>query len=463
MTALPFPIVYNNPANFTFDPLLAEITTKALLKILTYTDETFYADFRDTIAGRRGAGSMTIVPNGAAAILANWLELGNNSIGYVDIDANLNADSQQVGCIRWDYRPNYNVGPIVENRLFSLCRAAGDNRNDIYIRHRDAASLGDLRLHAYDQVGALIEEKGLGVWGTTLGNIHNLELNFDYTAGATRFFIDGVQKGTTALGAGVRDANIGLLRFGSDFTGTRPSQGAIRRVQYFSTVQHTADFTPADEPITYSVVNPFVVVNVGREAKGLASISAAITAAGLDQVRGILLLGVIQYWFNGIAWAISTGYAESNTIAELEINKASFIFAEKELKLGVYLHSETGYTTPEIIRADLTYDFDFIPTIPNECIVYGVVRDSFGKPVEGAIVTAKPATWYYNEARIVNSKSHTTLADGKWELSLVENATHGGTYDFITQYTTTEGKTKKKSDKGVIVPNEETKAIDIIV
>lgn len=466
ITEYPFDV----PGNYVFDPNKIKVENgEASLKSLVYPDETFFADFKNEVAGRRGAGSMDITAHGDVTIDGEWLVLGDSSVGYIDIDANLNADSQQIGCIRWDYRPNYNVGPNVENWLFMLSRAAGDSRNRIYMRHRDAVSLGDLRLHSYDQVGALIEEKGLGAWGTTLGNIYNLELNFDYTAGVTRFFINGIQLGAIATGTGVRDANIGLLRFGSDFTATRPSQGAIRRIQYFSTVQHTSNFTneiPRAEPTTYAIDNPAITTGV-QAMDGLELFEAEIEKTGSDEIKHI----INHDWFDTIWKDSNETYAESNLAATIETNKASLDLSNGfNVPVKSFLHSHDGTTTPKLKLIRLGYNFFIAPDADvNECMISARMDDIFQDLTDFSNLNAKlivelEKSFQQGDRAVFKYAYPLNFdSDGYVEISIRETASVGKKVKFKIKYTGQDengGATQEEIKfKDAIIPDVKSKKL----
>lgn len=83
-----------------------------------------------------------------------------------------------------------------------------------------------------------------GAWNPTPDQTYEIELNFDYTAGATRLFIDGTQYGITRTGTGARSAgSTEELFLGNSYAGFNSEpEMKILDFKVWDTVQHTSDY-----------------------------------------------------------------------------------------------------------------------------------------------------------------------------------------------------------------------------
>jgi hypothetical protein len=93
---------------------------KAQQKDQRPADATFGANYNSNINGNWGDGVLIGTPVGGASVLGGKLDLAHNDVRYVDYDADLNADSQQTGCIRFKVTPNYTGGPPSIYYFFSI-------------------------------------------------------------------------------------------------------------------------------------------------------------------------------------------------------------------------------------------------------------------------------------------------------------------------------------------------------
>jgi hypothetical protein len=176
----------------------------------------------------------------------------------------------------------------------------------------------------------------------------------------------------------------------------------------------------------YPVTNPTILDTVGIDSDGLASFSVVTTATPPDEVRFAIRFAGIDYWWDGAAWAVSAGYADTNTATEINDNCAELdMSAGGSLQILVYLHSDSGASTPTI--SSVTYSYGFwvaAPAPPAECVVYGWLLDVNGTPVEGVTVRWKNPSFYHG-SYYVGPQDRTVITDpdGYWEFSLIETET----------------------------------------
>ena len=536
---------------FTYDSDKAEFSGgKIQQKDQRCPDATFCANYNTNINANWGDGVLTGTPTGGADVSGGKLDLAHNDLRYVDYDADLNADSQQVGCIRFKLTPNYTGSPSSNKSLFAIGVFPG-SINSIILYHVNS---GLLWLYIYDKDNLSIVDINLGAWNQVINQEYEFELNYDITTGATRLFIDGVQFGATQTGTGIRDSNISNLRIGQNNGGTLTSNFKIDDFVYFSVVQHTANYTPGytvpnniyvesvvtlplftytglgdlqaftnliivesglpryivndkywdganwvasdgtyaqantyadaktnidsltasdniiikivfpdlntqsdvDNSIleytgqVYSTANPTIKPSTYVQIDGLDGFIEIIS--GVGNVKYILEKDNIKYYHNGASWVVSDGtYTQSNTITEIETNKATFTTSSIKIMFYIFLNSDGNQET---YIDNLIIQYDFAAPIENvieKCIVYGYTNDILGNDYDGTFKVRlnQNLTKYKSNITIIRDKKTIDVVDGYWEIELVENINMAdGSYYIFTI-------NKRIFNK--VVPNENSK------
>lgn len=213
------------------------------LDLTPLTDSTFSAKYSSDINATWCGGVYTGVANGGATVLNGKLDLNHGDNRYVEYDAAGNADFQQTGTIRFKLTPNYSTAPLIDQAFFSISSADLASINLIALYN--ASSDGSLALSVYDSTGTpIISGVNLGIWTPILGTEYEFEVNIDITSGATRFFINGIQFGSTIVSTGSRNTNINKLAIGQDISVlTYTSNFSIHDFMVFDSVQHVSNYT----------------------------------------------------------------------------------------------------------------------------------------------------------------------------------------------------------------------------
>lgn len=527
---------FDNDTGFTYDSDKAEFTGGLVRqKDQVPANAMFGASYTTNINGVWGDGTLTGAAVGGATITGNRLDLTGESIKYVDYDADLNADSQQVGCIRFKLTPNYSGAPASIKNFISISKQAGFNDNGIKIFQSSTVIFIQIADSAAGSIVSNAES-----WSPVSGTTYEIELNWDITTGATRLFIDGVQLGSTQTGTGTRDANINLFRVGADVSATLKSDFYIEDLIVFDTVQHTSNYTPGytlseymylasnvicpemeytgvgtlqavSNFVTTDTNTPHYTIQIGRsgdylywdgadwttsdgtyaqandEATFLANVGSldiegeiygqfkinfdnsnsnqmsvadltvtvtgqtyptdnptidgsasyriqgldrfeetAPTKPGSDEIKYTLKKGTSWYYWNGAAWVVSDEtYAQANTAAEIEANKATFTTLTITFAWRAFLHSDDGTTTPELDQLEIDYDYAGVtPDSVEKCVVSGHIYDADGNPKVNALIKAILETdnikYKTNIMLECEEQSDLTDVNGYWELELVE-------------------------------------------
>ena len=467
-------INYNVAANFLYDSDLIDINVGASglaqLKDLTPTNESFFAPFAAGIDGYRGLGVLTGTATGGAGVSGGYLDLSFGDARYVTWDADLNADSQQVGCFNVVWQPNYSGAPSANQVILSNSKAHGDLDNLIEVYH--IAGSGGIQLKIYNSASGAIIITNLGTWTPVAGTDYEFELNYDITTGATRLFIDGVQHGTTQTGTGTRDASIAMVRTGRHYNGITTANFKVAHFQVFSAVQHTANYTPVLPSDTlYSTATPSILVKASFQMDDLDGLTETTvsTPAG-TALRYTLRIDGQDYWWNGSAVATTDGatYAETNDAATIVTNKAAFtaLFdtSGSDVQLRVFLSSTTGDARPSVTTVTMDFNFNYVPSDPAFCIVSGEIVDVGNSPTVSAVVQWIPNPHFFYGPKLVQQPKLATvdLVEGSWSISVLENDTYGGSYDVIITTTDANGEEYVSILRDVEVPNQNTENIDNI-
>lgn len=530
---------FADDTGFTYDNTKAEFSSgKVQQKNQRITDATCGATYTNSVDLNWGDGTLTGNTIGGAAVSNGKLDLKYNDTRYVDYNADLNADSQQVGAVRLRITPNYSGAPASDQTIFIVGKQAGSVINMIVLKHKISTSWEVL---AYDSAGTGFIAINFGSFSPTSGIVYELELNFDFTTGATRLFLDGVQQGGTVGGAATRSSDINLFRVGSDITASTVSNFEVDDLIYFSTVQHTTNYTPGytvaeadylasvvvlpefaysgagaiqaftafatiegDAPRytlnskywggaawissdntyaqatsaadintniasfaatdsivcrtiftdintqgyvdnlvltytgqVYSTANPIIEIIGTIRLDGLEGFVETSTKSGSDEIKYILKKGTDYYYWSGSAWVVSNEtYAQSNTAAEIETNKASFASIGIVSQVKLFLHS-TGSTTPQIDNLQIAYNFFGADiSIVDKCIIWAYSINDDGT-VNQSRVKAKLSvdTVRYKDNVTIIAKDVFAVPNstGYWEMELVDTANMTGTpqYTFL--------------------------------
>lgn len=170
---------------------------------------------------------------------------------------------------------------------------------------------------------------------------------------------------------------------------------------------------------SYPTDNPNFESTATVKASQFNGIVATITATGSDEIRGIMKVnGVRKYW-TGSQWDNSTGYSQSNTIAELNANASTLLTSVANIGAELFLHSDDGTTTP--ILKDWYIDFDYETTgiTYTETKITGYLNDLEGDAEADQLVKVR-SVWLEGTNIITTDDfiSATVQTDGTWEVNL---------------------------------------------
>jgi hypothetical protein len=169
--------------------------------------------------------------------------------------------------------------------------------------------------------------------------------------------------------------------------------------------------------------NPTIETNVTFDAEGFEVFTTALTVTGNDAIKFTRKIDGVEYYWNGSAWAVSSGYSQSNTTSEMH-NSGAFIGGETSIV--IYLHSDDGSTTPSIDNLLIVYDaFGGSGSLPELCNVTGYILDANNQLLTSGLIVATPViegfiegkNWLVNLTPIQSNLDQT----GRFELELIRS------------------------------------------
>lgn len=454
---------FTDSDNYTFDSDKIDILAgEAILKDLRPEGSLYYAAFSSVINTTWTAldgYNLTGVSVGGAIIENGFLNLKGGTVKYVDY-ATTPSSSPQVGCARAIIKPNYSGSPSVQQVFVIACKEANDSKNHIALYQKDD---GLFSVQIRDKDGVVIVNEEIGPWSPVSGTEYEFEFNYDLDLGEHRLFINGVQFDGTLTGTGTRDSNVGLIRVGSSYTAASTANFEIKDLLVFGTVQHTANYTPGEAiPATpYYTDNPSIECDVDFITDLLEQFAETATKTGSDEIKYILSKAGTYYYHDGSSWVESDEtYSKSNTAAEILLNIDDFTDYSTTVTVKVFLHSESGLTTPELDNIAITYSYGGAAkdTI-NKCIVWGYNTGIEGDPdINPFYIYLSADTVQYKDNVIVKKEKVTITPDdvGYWEAELIENDNMEGDiyYIFVFTYENESGPFRTILNR--VVPDQET-------
>lgn len=219
------------------------------------TAGSFYASFRNSIdAGYSIGGNITATAEGGAAIDNGWLDLSHNDNRYIYYQPTGFTPLQYIGTVRFKIIFSYSGAPEDYKPIVSVAKQLGSTDNLLEITHRPTGVIGFQALNSSG--GTVVTTGDFGVFSPTMGVEYEFALVVDFTNGATRLFINGVQNGTTVTTISTsRSADIGIIAIGTMASfQLYNSHFLIKDFIIYPTALFTENYTPGyglpESPIT---------------------------------------------------------------------------------------------------------------------------------------------------------------------------------------------------------------------
>lgn len=154
----------------------------------------------------------------------------------------------------------------------------------------------------------------------------------------------------------------------------------------------------------YSVANPYIDIDsiIDSAISGNTIVSwnnflETTIENGSDLIKYVLSddNGATYKYWDGLLWSASSGYIQSNTGLEVDTNISTFPTTINGIKIRIFLHSETGVTTPSIDNLVLNYN-DFIYPTSNPAVIMLITleMDALEEFVETSLKTGSDEIKY---------------------------------------------------------------------
>ena len=342
---------FSSDTGFTYDSTFAEFTGGLVRQKDTRpANSTLYASFVADEDSSWATGSTNNTLVGGATWDSGRIDLTGNSgkrLNMPGSGGNFNTVGS-AGCIRFTYRPDYGV-LIGVRQIFEYDALTGNN-NAIIMYQNGSSVIVDLR----DSSGAqhlLIANVG----NFTQGQDYVFELNFDFDS-TSRFFVDGVQKGSLNTSSWTRVAESGTFKWGG---ATGAGDFWLDDVILFSSVQHTSDHA-GELPYTYYEY-VYMTSKVELPSFAYSGIGAIQAFTSISTTESGNPKYVVNDLYYSGGWIASDGsYAQASSVTDILNNIATLPVSDTVYIDIVFPNSNS--TQSNVDNFILTYTGQTYPT-----------------------------------------------------------------------------------------------------
>lgn len=142
--------------------------------------------------------------------------------------------------------------------------------------------------------------------------------------------------------------------------------------------------------IGYPTDNPSVITNSSFNANEISAFTSTENITGSDTVTHAIVYNGTDYYFDGADWVTSSGFAQTNTQADINTNISSFAMERDTIALKTYLHSDTGQSTPDIDTAIFTFLESLAdPSLATSVLFHGFLYGHQG-PISNSLIKIRP-------------------------------------------------------------------------
>ena len=181
-------------------------------------DILFNATFAASLDGNysKASGSLTATTSGVVVNTSGQADLSTDPSFFkkLQFDAVNNFPHGNIGACRFNAIPNYTGTPTTRQWYF-LSSNSGNTQDQIFAEHHTD---GVMYYYVYNTTSGNIVATSFA-WAPTLGQTYAFYFHWDTTNGNTKFFIDTVQKATSAA-TGTKGSTTDYFKFGADEANT---------------------------------------------------------------------------------------------------------------------------------------------------------------------------------------------------------------------------------------------------
>lgn len=352
---------YSAGTDYTYTSTAVEFTNGAAALKNQYSSNITCAAAWSTVKtldySRDGGVKTVVAESGTITFSGGKMCLTSGANARVIWEGVNNLPKGGVGSIKFLWTPNYTGAPASLQYGPQWNELSGATRNYMYFIDNAATMYSQVNNGA-----AATKHAGSYAYSPVSGTEYEILLTFDMPNNLYNLYFDGTRRSTansSAYTPDYTDKLIGRFFLGDNNAdaGSVVANFKIRNlIVYDTVVESGASYTPGyTMPASkYLTSDSTIQLTTGITISTLTGFDAVTYASGSDAVKFHFDVGGTKKYWNGSAWATSDGtYAQSNTVAEVETNKASF--PAGVVKPIAVLHSADGSTTPSISSVLLNY------------------------------------------------------------------------------------------------------------
>ena len=352
-----FPLDFSADTGYTYDSAKAEFVGGSLRqKDQRQSGATFGVSYTSVIDGNWGGGTLTGTPVGVPTISGGKMVVTGGTVRGVSYPSASKYTTRQTGAIKLKYTPNYSGAPSGHRPIFNILQAGAGEANEIALYHNSAE--GKIFANLYNSTSGAIYDGAIGFFLPTAGTEYEIEFNWDFTAGASRLFINGVQLGSTITGTGTISV-LTAIKIALNYGNNMNSDGSFNDILCFDTPQHTANYTPGYTVSDYIYVDS-VITSPEFEYTGAGTLISfdTFTTTEISAPRYTLQIGRsgnYLYW-SGSAWVTSNGaYAQANDKSTFQAHLATLpVLGEIYGQFKIHFQNSGTQSSISALQASLT-------------------------------------------------------------------------------------------------------------
>lgn len=127
--------------------------------------------------------------------------------------------------------------------------------------------------------------------------------------------------------------------------------------------------------IGYLTSNPTIKNTSVINADSISNILMSTSISGSDAIKMTIEVDGIEKYWSGTAWATSSGYSQSNILADIVANLSTLLADNSDIRWILYLHSDDGSTTPAVTQVTISYNLITITVGTNSWVTLTEAND----------------------------------------------------------------------------------------
>lgn len=455
-------IDFSQSADLSFDSSVIEVLGAGTqMKNINPPSETGYYNFSEDEDFNPTRGLYPLVkkdydpsfPSGVTISGGKLVFPNDGNRNAVDVDYSILGDMSK-GTIQCKWTPNFST-VISGKYLFYVGEDDGEPfRLSIHLQNQGEGITRLWWTLKYSDTANCFSSI-VDAWALVSGQTYDLTFTWDMVQGKYKAFRDGILKLDKSTARVVEPMSVDtVLRLGrgSGFNSELNSTIGDLRISTDGLFVDSTSLPVITPPYPTYTTRAEVAVNSPIGLNQLLAFMDTSSSPVGSSLRFILRLNGVLYYHNGADWVVSDGsFDQASSSSDINTYSDSLPVSQgASMKVEVRLAGD-GYVTPLISLLSIDFVFDFNPTTPDRCEVFGTVLDNTGSPIEGASITVDGDDFFYDENLIARSSTTYSDSRGKFDIAVVETTTDDKTVNFTIVYNQ-NGRSIKRIYTGLKIP-----------